>query len=247
MTCDGLVIRVTRAGETDRVLQLLTPDNGVVMAYARAAGRPKSRLQSATSLFSYSTFSLYERREGFTVDSAEVIRVFSGLSRDISALALGQYFCSVCSAVLPENAGTGELLRLVLNSLHFLETGEKDERLLKAVFELRAAAGAGFMPDLVGCETCGRYESPLMAFDISKGCVYCDEHAGQRPRVELDVISAARLILFSPLERIWSFSLPEQKLAALGTLSESWLLASVGHPMRTLDYYKSLKNIPTDG
>ena len=70
-TTMGLVLRATKTGEADRVLSVLTPA-GIVSAIAKGSLRLKNRLHSATGLFCYSEFTLFEGKTMFMVEEAEV-------------------------------------------------------------------------------------------------------------------------------------------------------------------------------
>ena len=48
-------------------------------------------------------------------------------------------------------------MRLMLNTLHYLENGSREEGLLKPIFELRLMTELGMMPDLLMCRTCGEF------------------------------------------------------------------------------------------
>ena len=76
----GLVLRQVKVGEADRILTILTPDLGVISASARGSLRMKSALFSATGLFCYSEFGLSSGRSHYFVDTAQVKKVFHGIS-----------------------------------------------------------------------------------------------------------------------------------------------------------------------
>lgn len=242
MNTDGIVIRVVKTGESDRFVKILTRDRGVVSAFAKSADRAKSKLQTATSLFAYCNFSLFPGREHYSVDEAEIITVFYGLRDSIEALTLGQYFCEIASLMSPENSADEAQLRLILNSLRFLETGEKDREMLKAVYELRSASSGGYMPDLVGCSGCGAFESDTMYFDAGDGTLYCSSCGQTRGlrALPLSVVRAMRHIVFSPFEKIWSFTLPPEETALLSSVTELYLENGLGRRSRLLDFYRSL-------
>ena len=84
------------------------------------------------------------------------------------------YFCELALVFAPYDSADTELLRLILNSLHFLTAEKRFPPLIKAVTELRAASISGFMPDLVACGGCGKYEDDIMYFDIAGGALYCE-------------------------------------------------------------------------
>lgn len=64
---------------------------------------------------------------------------------------------------------------MLLNTLHLLEEDKKDMELLKSIFELRALAISGFMPDLVGCQSCGEYVKDSMFFLPVDGMIICSD------------------------------------------------------------------------
>ena len=160
-TTMGLVLRATKTGEADRALLLLTPD-GLVSAMAKGALRLKSRLFSGTGLFCYSEFTLFEGKTMFVVDEAEVRQVFWGIHESVEHMALAMYFAELASTLSPTGQEAEAQLRLLLNSLYLLSEGRRAPRLVKAVYELRAMTLAGFMPDLVACADCVKYEGVLL-------------------------------------------------------------------------------------
>ena len=133
----GLIIREQTIGESDRLVTVLTRDEGVVRAFARRAKNLKDSKNSATGLLCYSRLNLYKGREKYIINDAFPIEVFFGLRKDIVRLSLAQYFCELAFELVPEGVESAEYLRLVLNGLHFLCEGTKPEALLKPIVELR--------------------------------------------------------------------------------------------------------------
>ena len=85
------MLRATKTGEADRVLSILTPDLGVISAIAKGSLRLKSKLFSATGLFCYSEFTLFEGKTMYVVDAAGVKEVFWGVHQSVEGMALGMY------------------------------------------------------------------------------------------------------------------------------------------------------------
>lgn len=240
-TTKGLIIREQTIGESDRLVTLLTSDFGLVKAFVRRAKNMKSRNLSATSLFVYGEFSLYKGRDAFVIDNAMPIEVFFELRSDIERLAAAQYFAQVTYFLAAPEQPAPDMLRLLLNALHLLCRGKKDIRLIKAVFELRIATLGGFMPNLVACYRCGEYESDPMSFDMEEGCIYCkDCHRNNAVIVPLSVISALRFICLSDLQKIFSFTLSDENMELLCSVSEQYLVSRIGSRLTTLEFYKGL-------
>lgn len=238
---DGLVIRVQTTGETTRIITILTAEHGVLRAFAKGARGPKSKLQSATSLFAYCRYSLVKSKETYIVSEADIKEVFFDLRNSLEALALAQYFCDAAARTIPEDGTGDEFLRLLLNSLHFLCKDNKDRRQLKAVFELRLAVLSGYMPALVACDNCGTFESAVMYFDPFRGKLLCDNCTQTEGiALPLSVISAMRHIVFAPFDRLFSFTLSEPLLNTLEQCAETYFLSVTQQKYKTLDYYRSV-------
>ena len=238
----GIVIRAKSVGD-DRLLTILTSDYGVISAAARGANKPRGRLTSSTELFCYSKLVLFRYRDSTTVDSAEVEQSFFALRQDIAALALASYIAELCCELAPPEEAAPEYLRLVLNTLHLLCKGKKSIWLLKPVFELRLMTMAGFMPDLTSCAVCGEFDEQgggPMRFSVETGALYCQRcHSPEQPAEVLPnaVLAAMRHILYSPVEKLFAFSLPEESLQSLTRICESYMLYHLQKQYRSLGFF----------
>ncbi|MBQ8980182.1 MAG: DNA repair protein RecO [Eubacterium sp.] len=242
-TVKGLIIREQTIGESDRLVTLLTGDLGLVRAFVRRAKTIKSQNLSSTSLFAYGEFTLYRGADAYVIDSAKPIEVFFDLRADIERLALAQYFAQLTYFLGAEETPAPETLRLVLNALHLLCKGEKDNRIIKAATEMRMLTLGGYMPDLLACYRCGTFESDPMFFDVEEGCVYCkDCYRNSAITAPLGVITALRYIcLTENVAKVFSFTLSDENLDILSDISEKYLLSRIEHKLTTLEFYKSLK------
>ena len=241
---DGIVIKTSVTGESDKILWILTRNRGIIRAFAKGARGTKNRLHSGTSLFAYCDFAVYEKNDVFHINEAQVKEIFFDLRNDISTLTLAQYFCEVMLKTLPETVSGEEYLRLLLNSLHFLCTKEKPMLLIKSVFELRLTALAGFMPSLVACDKCGEFETDTMYFNCDNGLLYC-KNCGKytdAPSFPLSVITAMRHIIFSQFSKIFSFEISEDLLETLNFITGKYIENAFQQKFKLLDYFNSVKN-----
>lgn len=245
-TTDGLIIRESHLGESDRVVSILTRDRGVISAFVTGARKPKSRNAAGTALLSYSTFLITKSKEHYRVSESEVHSVFFGLRADIERLSLAQYFCELCRYIVPEESEESEdFLRLALNSLHLLEKGKTDIYLIKAITELRLMALAGFMPDLVGCRACGKDTAEKFYLDANGGeivCNICKDYENNAPMLELErtTFTAMRHIVYSEFNKLYSFSVPPEHAKYLSSITERYLLTQTGLKFKTLEFFHSL-------
>lgn len=245
---NGLVLKQRNIGEHDRILVLLTKEKGVVEVCARGVKRMRSPLAGGCMPLCYSEFCLFEGRKYITVDAATPIRNFYHLRLDPEKLALGEYFCDLASVLTPESESAWPMLRLLLNTLALLEDDRRQPLLLKAIFELRSAAIAGFMPDLVACSGCGAFEEKQMYFFPQDSCLLCGNCKAAHARegqggvlLRPAVLKAMRQILYADEEKLFSFSLKGDSLKQLDRITERYLWIHTGLQSRALSVYRALQ------
>ena len=241
---EGLVIAEKRVGESDRLVTVLTKQKGVLRAFVQHPGRARNGRLSATRLFSYSRFTIFEGRDKYIIDDARPIEVFFGLRRDIGRLALAQYFCELSAVLAPQGSEAGDYLRLVLNALYLLCQGERPDGIVKAVVEMRMMSLSGYLPALVGCSECGRFEADEMYFLPLSGrivCGGCGRPAGEpSARLGKGAMAGLRHTVYAPPERAFSFSLSEQGVRELCGAAEAYVLHTLGRGFGTLDFYHTM-------
>lgn len=237
----GLIIKEKTVGESDKLVTLLTEDFGLVRAFVRKGRSINNPNISATSLFAYGEFTLYRTKTAYIIERSDPMEYFFDLRQSIEALSLAQYFAQLAYYLGAEEQPAPELLRLILNALHFLCKGNKDHKLLKAIVELRAISLGGFMPDLLACYRCGTYESDIMYFDVEEGCIYCNDcYRNNAITAPLGVISAMRCICLSDLVKVFSFEISEENKDILANIAEKYLLSRIDAKLTTLEFYKAL-------
>ena len=242
LTIRAIVLRVTDYNDRDALLTVLTQKHGKLTVKARGLRRKYSPLIAPCQLLAFGEFTLFEYKGQYTINEAHSIELFSNLRRDLTKLSLGTYFAQVAEVLSQEDLPNPELQSLVLNCLYALSKLNEPEMKVKAVFELRAACLAGFMPDLFGCHICG-CQNPDR-FDLSEGmlkCVSCRGMGGGiRMPVNPSVLDAMRYICFCDPKKILSFDIKTENLMKLADITEAYLTTQLERGFSTLDFYKSL-------
>lgn len=102
---------------------------------------------------------------------------------------------------------------------------------------------AGYMPDLAGCQSCGNELPDEPVFSLRHAGFFCRVCApdGEGIPVTPGVINAMRHICTCDDRALFAFRMPDSSLKILGDITEHYLLLQLGHKLRTLDFYKSIK------
>ena len=241
---DGLVLKENNVGDDDRVITVLTRDLGILRAFSVGARKIKSKKNASTSLLAYSKFTFSGRIDRLRVEDAVPVEMFFDLRSDILKLSVAQYICELCQNLAPTEENAEEYLRLALNTLHFLSKEDSDPYLLKSIAELRLMTISGYQPDLVACRECGCYENDKMYFDISDASIVCDDcidaAASSYIPIDKSLLSALRHIVFSELNKLFSFSLSQEKSKYLSSVTEKYLCDKLERGFKTLDFLHSI-------
>ena len=231
--------------EADRILTVLTQDQGKITVKARGALRKGSRLGGASQALCYSEFTLFGNRGRWTADEGVTIEQFLGLREDISQLALGAYFAEVLDTVCAEEAPDAPALQLALNALYALSRGIYGPEQVKSVFELRLMCLEGFAPQTDVCGVCGRGDLSEPMFSPAAGMVHCRNCAalaeGASIALDEQSLAAMRHIVSAPAKREFSFVIPEDSGEKLGRACEAFVRCQLDRSFSSLDYWKSVR------
>ena len=134
----GMVLEVSSCGEADRRLVLLTRERGKITVFARGAKRPKSPLMGVSRTFAFGTFRLFEGRDAYSLEGAQISNYFEEIAQDMEAACYGSYFLELADYYGRENLDGSQLLKLLYQSLRALLKPAIPNRLVRRIMELRA-------------------------------------------------------------------------------------------------------------
>ncbi len=238
----ALILREVRFRESDRMLTVLTAENGKLSVAAHGALSRKSRMAAATQQLTYAELTLFEKNGRLTVREAVTKEGFPGLRMEIERLALASYFAECLEQFAGEDQPEPELMQLGLNCLYALSENLADRDRIKAAFELRLTAIEGYAPVESQCAVCGREEIRDPVFQAHAGGVVCREcrKAGEYLPLGEAALAAMRHILLAPPKRLLAFQMEETDRKRLSQIAEHWLLCCAERGFSTLEYYKKL-------
>ncbi len=259
LTVHGLTVRETEVGEADKIITLVTMEQGRMSIMGKGVKSLKSKNMAACQPFCYSTFTLRRSGQYYYIVESELSQCFYGLRTDLDKMALAAYICDVCADGSVEGTADPVLLRLTLNALYALSE-KKDLSLqqLKAAFEFKFACEMGFQPQLEACGMCGCETAEKIYLDIMNGrllCRTCRDRARREAEsappdsdgtaqyylpLTAGVLSAIRYLEAAPVNRFLSFTLEKEDLHLFAQVCEKYLLHHIEHSFSTLGFYKSI-------
>ena len=192
---EALVLRRSDFGEADRLLTLLTRDQGKLRAIAKGARRPTSRHSGNLEPFVHVQLLLARGRELEIVTQSQLLHAHRRLREDLLAASHAYYLAEVTDALLESDDPAARPFALLLAAFEALDSGA-DPTLLAAHYLLQLLDALGFRPELFACLGCGATLQPRVNYlNLTLGGALCPD-CGPRQigaqAVSVDVLKIMR-------------------------------------------------------
>lgn len=167
----GIVLRSFPFGEADRVVVILSANNGKLRTVAKGIRKTKSRFGGRLEPFTHVDLILYEGRNLDTITQVSVIEAFPNVRMDLDRVLAAGTMVEVVDAVATEEDPSLRLFLLLQRGLRALDRRGEGADLVTS-FLLKLTDVIGFAPALDHCAGCGRADAPLR-FSLSAGGAVC--------------------------------------------------------------------------
>lgn len=198
---DALVLAGRPLGEADKIITLLTWEDGKLDAVARGARKTKSRLAAGVDIFTYGHYLLHRGRNLAIITGQEVKEHFFFFRDNPDLYPYGLYLGELTGKLISGAERCPAVCEMLLTGWRLL--GESlDNDLLCRAFELKMASITGHTPFLDGCLDCGA-EKDLLFSPVQGGfiCRSCCAGSGAFA-VEKGTAALAERLLKSPLDQV---------------------------------------------
>ena len=212
LTLSGIVTRYADYRDNDRMLTILT-EQGSIGAAARGCRRPNSPLLSASELFVYGEFVLYEKQGKHSVNAGDVRESFYPLRQDMDSFYAAAHMLEMANGLAEDGANCGELLKLLYYALTYTAYTDCHPIDMALVFTAKSLAVMGYTLAITHCAACGEdlRGLPRMGFDPASGGAVCGGCMAPdcKKITPLSLEALRRMLLLTP-EDIKKVTLPEE-------------------------------------
>jgi DNA repair protein RecO (recombination protein O) len=169
----GIIIKQTKLGESDKIVTIYTPEFGKLKAVAKGACRPGSKLGGNVEPLTYSLMFLARGRNLDIITQSQTINGFLLLKSDLRRMACGFYILDLLDSFTVEGSENRPLFDLLLDVLGQLGEPDSNETALR-YFELHLLHYLGYRPQLRRCVDCDSSLKPVVNFfSPGKGGLLC--------------------------------------------------------------------------
>ena len=236
----GINLKGMPMGETDRLLTILTSEQGLIRVLAPGARKHKSRLAGRSSQFVVNDILVVQGKRLDKLVQAETVRSFPGLSTDLAKLTASQYLAELVLCQALSEQPQEELFALLVEHLQRLEqaTGEGVLACLnQGIFHFLALAGVA--PEVQRCSVSQAAIVPdltlpdwRVGFDpVAGGVVNLEHRHQQRLTAKTTQVGGRRYAVSEKSRSVDPYRRsPNQPKVALITALELALLQRLGQP-----------------
>jgi DNA repair protein RecO (recombination protein O) len=159
---EGLILKSYSLAEADKIIVLLTQNQGLVRGVAKGAKRLKSRFGGGLEPFSIVDITYFqkEERELVSIRQIELVKSFFEVAGDPLFLQKFAYLAELLANFAPPHDPNERLYRMATICLETAAENPKNLNAVALYFELWVLRLGGYLPDWSRCEECKR-EIPL--------------------------------------------------------------------------------------
>ena len=216
----GVIVRLASYGDSDRIVELLTPDEGRISLIARGARASKKRFAGALDLFVSVEANVVSGSGLWTLTGVDVRSLRLGVRESLDRIGRASLLCDCARALSAERQEAPQIYAALCRALDCLDQGD--------LIEATAAYGeileaAGILPDL----SAGYHgQAQRFLLDYELGALVPARTGGGR--------SFGRGVLLA-LSREKAPS--EREALELEHCVVDWVQAQVGKPLVSADVY----------
>ncbi len=170
---NAVTLRAADYGENDKILTLLTAENGKITAGIKGVKKPNAKLKFAAQPFCFAEFVLVKKGDKLTVTNCSELESFYDLRTDINKFYAACAALEGAAAVTYEGGECCEIFYALVKTLSQISAG--DERAPLIAFLNFLLTQAGYAISAESCSECGRdlIAAEKLRFDMDTGAFTC--------------------------------------------------------------------------
>nr|WP_283163264.1 DNA repair protein RecO [Sporolactobacillus mangiferae] len=244
---EGIIIRTTDYGESNKIVTLYTEQFGKIGLMVRGARKPSNPLSAVSHVLFYG-LCLFRKGRGLGVlYQAESINPLRAVREDIEKMGYAALILELVDRLTEERQPAQGLYHLLRDALLLMEKGTSSP-VLALICALKMMPLAGIDPELSCCTRCHEKKMDYL-FSISEGgflcrnCAHIDRYAQNISPAAQRLLPLLRAV---PLERLGKIALKTKTIGELESIVYSYYEDNAGIKLRSTHFIKQLAKFRSD-
>ena len=238
---EGIVVSEVDYKESSKIINILSPTDGIVGILARGTKKIKSNLSSVTSKLTYGYFHVNYKENGLsTLIEVDVIDSFRKIRLDIDLISYASYILELANMVYKHD-NDSNIYDLLIASLKKINEGY-DYEVITSILELKLLEYLGIMPVIDRCVGCGAKDG-IVTISSYKGGYICRNCLGNEVLVDIKTIKLLRMFYLVDIDKISKLDVSVKSKEEITRFIDDYYDRYSGLYLKTKEFLKNLKNI----
>lgn len=236
---EGIIINTKNYGDSSKILDILTPNYGIIGVIAKGCKSLKSNLRSVTDKFTYATFTIYYKKDKLSIlTEATVIDNFSNIKKDIEKISYSSFLLDLTYQVYKQ-CEDNNLYFFLISALKKINENF-NPLIITNIIELKYLEYLGVMPNLDGCSICG--SKIVITLSSDKGGYICSKCHTNEPIVSDKAMKLIRMYNLVDIDKISKLDIKKDVIEEVNSFIDDYYDRYTGLYLRSKSFIRSINN-----
>lgn len=238
---EGIVVSEVDYKESSKIINILTPEYGIIGVIARGTKRVNSILKSVATKMTYGYFHVKYSENGLsTLIEVDVIDMFKNIKKDINLMSYAVYLLELADRVYKHDESR-EVYDTLIASLKKIDEGY-DYKIIANIFELKMLDHLGIRPVVDECVNCGS-KHDIVTISSYKGGYLCKNCAAGEVIVNIKTIKLLRMFYYVDISKITKLDVSEKIQNELSQFIYDYYDRYSGIYLKSREFLENLEKI----
>lgn len=209
-TLKGIVIKSKDYGEADKLVTLLTIEEGKVVVKAKSVKKAKAKLKYASEPFCFGEFEIAKSSGYPILTGCEMIELFYELRTDIEKFYIATSLMEFIDNVTKDSQDCSQEVIFIVRALKDIASYEFELQPLavKTLYLALEATGYGFND--FKCATCGGKIEQNVFFNAGMGQFFCEQCRAENVELNIKMFKSLALIVSTEVDKLQTIKLKKE-------------------------------------
>lgn len=236
---EGIVVSETPYGESSKIINILTKEDGIIGVMAKGAKKIKSPLRVATEKFTLGVFNVYYHRDKLSnLVSADILTPLLNIKTDIVKIGYLTYVVELAYQTARQNIDNA-IYSLLKSTILKIEEG-LDPMIMTNILELKLLDYLGVGIDLDKCIKCGSTKN-IITINGDEGGYICSDCRTTEPIYSDKTIKMFRLYYYVDINSITDLKISAEVVENINSILKEYYDRFTGLYLKSKEFLESVK------
>ena len=238
---EGIVVSEIDYKESSKIINVLTPDYGIVGFIARGTKQVKNKLSGVTSKLTYGFFHVNYKEKGLSaLIEVDVIDNFKNIRRDIGMMSYALYLLELADRVYKHDNDI-QIYNLLIASLKKIDEGF-NYKVITNIFELKMLDFLGIRPVIDECVNCGSKDD-IVTISSYRGGYLCKNCCQNEVITSIKAVQLLRMFYYVDISKITKLDVSNEVSQELSKFIYDYYDRYSGIYLKSREFLENLEKI----